>query len=72
MLRRFMTAIRQWADGVTRPTYGCCSGDPIATEKEAERHFREREAIRNVHVAHTHSPAPQNTPADGRRPTVSQ
>ena len=38
-----MTALRQWADGVTRPTYGCCSGDPVATEKDAQRHFQERE-----------------------------
>lgn len=44
MLQRLVSALRQIALGVTRPTYGSCSGDPIAWEKDLLRRQREKTA----------------------------
>jgi len=70
MLRRVIATIRALMEGVGRPTASSCSGDPVAAEKEAQRRFREREAIRNAHAAHTSSSAGQNDSADSRRALV--
>ena len=45
MLRRVIATIRELLEGIGRPTASSCSGDPIAAEKDAQRHFRERKAI---------------------------
>jgi hypothetical protein len=71
MLRRMMATIRELIEGVGRPTASCCSGDPIAAEKEAQRQFREREAIRIAHGIQSSSSAGQKASADSRRAVVS-
>ena len=71
MLRRALATIRQLLEGIGRPTASSCSGDPIAAQKEAERQFRERQATRNLHGAHTSSSAGENASPDGRRTAVS-
>jgi hypothetical protein len=70
MLQRAIATIRQLLEGVGRPTASSCSGDPIAAQKDAERQFKEREAIRNVHGAHASSSASENTSPDSRRAAV--
>jgi hypothetical protein len=65
-LRRFLIALRQWGDGVTRVTYGCCSGDPMAFQRDAEQRFKEQEAARNTHVAHTRADATSDDPHSRR------
>jgi hypothetical protein len=71
MLRRLLATIREVMQGVGRPTASSCSGDPVAAEKDAQRHFREREAIRNSHGSHTSSSASENASPDSRRAAVS-
>jgi hypothetical protein len=71
MLRRLIATIRALAEGVGRPTASSCSGDSVAAEKDAQRHFREREAIRNAHGTPTPSSEGQNASADSRRALVS-
>ena len=51
MLQRLISALRQIALGVTRPTYGSCSGDPIAWEKDFLRRQREETAAADVLTA---------------------
>lgn len=45
MLDRLLATLRALAAGVSRPTASCCSGDPIAWEKDwARRRIEERDA----------------------------
>lgn len=37
MFERVLTTLRQVAEGLGHPAYGCCSGDPIAWEKDLLR-----------------------------------
>jgi hypothetical protein len=66
MLRRVIATIRELLEGIGRPTASSCSGDPIAAEKDAQRHFRERKAVGNAHGSHTSSSVGENASADGR------
>jgi hypothetical protein len=37
MLERLIATVREIAEGLSHPAYGCCSGDPIAWEKDLLR-----------------------------------
>ena len=37
MFERLVATVREIAAGLSHPAYGCCSGDPIAWEKDLLR-----------------------------------
>jgi hypothetical protein len=63
MFERLVTRVRQIAEGLSHPAYGCCSGDPIAWEKDLLRQKAEAaDAARAAVPGAPASPAP--LPAD--------
>lgn len=46
MFERLVTRVREIAEGLSHPAYGCCSGDPIAWEKDLLRQKAEAAAAR--------------------------
>lgn len=73
MLQRLVSALRQVATGVTRPTYGSCSGDPIAWEQDLLRRQREEHAAADRPTAGGQSESaapPRPVTTSGRRAIV--
>lgn len=62
MFERLVTRVREIAEGLSHPAYGCCSGDPIAWEKDLLRQKAEAAAARAADPATPASQAP--LPAD--------
>lgn len=53
MFERLVTRVREIAEGLSHPAYGCCSGDPIAWEKDLLRQKAEAAAAARAPVPRT-------------------
>ena len=62
MFERLVARVREIAEGLSHPAYGCCSGDPIAWEKDLLR--QKAEATAAARAAVPGAPAQAPLPAD--------
>ena len=63
MFARLISALRQVTEGLGHPAYGCCSGDPIAWEKDLLRQRAEAAACAAADAARRDNPALVDEPA---------
>jgi hypothetical protein len=72
MWQRLIAALRQIGQGLTRNTYGSCSGDPIAWEHDFLRRQREERASKDTSVvAPPASAAATASPTSRTRKTIA-
>lgn len=67
MFDRLVRTVREIAEGLSHPAYGCCSGDPIAWEKDLLR--QKAEAAERAR-ARRGTPGPPGAAADRPRATA--